>query len=90
MPEVTWLGLAAAPAVIGVVRVFRTAFEIPARWLGLLSLTLGLAAGLGYSAAAPDVGTLQGILEGIEVGLAASGAYAVAKHARESDGVMDG
>lgn len=87
MPEeIVWLGLAAAPTILGIVQVVRNATGMPSRFAGLLALVLGVAGGVTFgTVAAPDVGGLVGGAQGISAGLAAAGLYAGTQQVRRGD-----
>lgn len=81
MPEsVVWLGLAALPAVVGVMEVLKQAFRIPSRWVGLTSLLLAVAGGAAYGSSVPELGVMVGAAQGVTVGLAASGVWSTTKN----------
>lgn len=81
MPEsVVWLGLAALPAVVGIMEVLKTAFRIPSRWVGLCSLTLAVSGGALYGSTVPELGPLIGGAQGVTVGLAAAGVWSTTKN----------
>ena len=81
--EIVWLGLAAAPTILGVVQVVKQATGLPSRFAGLLALVLGVAGGVTFGLYAdPSVGALLGGAQGIQAGLAAAGLYSGADQVR--------
>lgn len=76
-----WYGVAAIPALTGIVQVFKSAFGFPDRWAGLLALVLGVVLGVAVSYALPEIDLGGGIAQGITVGLGASGIWSTSKNA---------
>lgn len=74
------------PLIVGLVAVAKRT-GVPARALPLLSLGLGVGAGVLY---ASNGDIKQGALVGAMLGLSASGLYSGAKKVAEKDGVEDG
>lgn len=73
-PEVVvWAGFAALPIVAGLVKV-ATGAGFPRRFAGALALVLGVTGGWTFGQLA-GVHVATGIVQGIVVGLAASGAW---------------
>lgn len=78
-PEaVVWGGFAALPIVAGLVEVAKHS-GFPDRFAGLLALVLGIAGGVSFAQLA-GVHVATGLVQGIVVGLAASGAWSTSRN----------
>lgn len=79
------LGFAATVGLIaGVTQVIKTSTRLPDRFAGLVSLGLGVAAGIAFAAVGdvtPELSALEDVFTGVAAGLSASGAYSAAKAA---------
>ncbi len=73
--EAVWAGLAAVPLVAGLVQVAKP-IGLPAAWAPVLALILGIAGSIGFSYTAGEATIQVAIVQGLSVGLAASGLYA--------------
>ncbi|WP_199620656.1 hypothetical protein [Paenibacillus alkalitolerans] len=72
--------IALVPIIVGLVGVARTA-GLPARWLPLLAVVLGLVSGFVYIA--PDE-PQKAVLSGVVMGLSAIGAWSGTKNTIQS------
>jgi hypothetical protein len=72
----TEYGAAALPVIVGVTQVLKTAFRIEGRYVPLVSLVLGLGTG---AVLYRHEGWVHALMEGLILGLAASGLYSGGK-----------
>jgi hypothetical protein len=70
----TLFGLSAVPLILGLVQLGKEV-GLPGRFAPLLSLALGIAAGMAMQSTLPHPVWVQGLVIGIAIGLSASGLY---------------
>lgn len=80
---IVWAGAAALPLVMGIVEVAKRS-GFPHRYAALLALILGLAGGIGFGFPNPDISPTTAIVQGLLVGLGASGAWDSGKAALQT------
>lgn len=85
MDDVTFGGVLAVPLIIGLVEAAKRG-GLPARWSAPLAIALGLALRLSYQLAAGPaelLSWLDALVQGLALGLAASGLYSGVKKLNE-------
>lgn len=71
--EIIIAGVGVTPFIVGLVEVSK--LYIPTRFAPLIALALGILAGIAAQAYLPHPNWVTGAVEGVGVGLAASGLY---------------
>ena len=72
--EILFAGLAAVPIVAGIVQVAKP-IGLPHAWAPVLALVLGVGGSVGLSYTAGDATIQVAVVQGLAVGLSASGLY---------------